>query len=901
MLAAGGLLTVPASVVVGTAAAATSDPVIAAAGDIACDPADSNFSGASSSACQMAATAKLIAGMGPRYVLPIGDTQYHDGGLEPTINDFMNGYDKSWGPLRNAVSVVGVRPVPGNHEYGDDDNGQPPTQASSYFDYFGPSHQNDLPSNVTAPSNDWYSYDVAVNGGTWHVIAIDSECGAVPAGSAANGCASGSPEETWLRNDLAAHQNQCTVAYWHEPRWSEGGVGNAPEYAAFWNDVVQYHVAMVLNGHEHFYQHFGPMDANGNLVNGGTSQFIVGTGGVNLGSASTTPRSAVLAQDDVDFGALKLTLHATAADYSFITTGNVTRDSGSVACNAIPPSGAPTVTSVSPASGASSGGTTVTVNGSGFGSGTTVTFGSVAASGVVVASSTSLTATAPAGTSTTDVRVTNSSGTSPVSPADEFTYTYANNGYGVSLSANTTSPSTGSSVTLTATSNQDVGPTPYGMSIVDVSTGAMVLHVGSGKTASAAVNSTVASTHRYVGQIDTKGGAPIQAVSSPVVMRWTTPPPPSANAPTVAAVSPIFGPSTGGTKVTVTGTNFGSGTTVSFGSAAASSVAVSSPTSLTSTAPAGTTTVDVRVTNPSGTSAASAADQFTYTFANNGYSISLAASSTAPTVGKAVTLTATANQDVGPTPYGMSIMDVSTGAEVAHVGSGKSMSVSVSQPAASKHRYIGCVCNGGGTNAQAVSTPVVVTWSNPPPPPAGSPTVTAVSPISGPSAGGTKVTVTGTNFGTGTTVAFGTVAATGVVIVSSTSLTATAPAGTTTVDVRVTNGTGTSAVTAADEYTYTFANNGYAVSLTSTATAAAVGGAVTLKATANQDVGPTPYGMSIMDVTTGTEVGHVGSGSSMSVTVSQSTASTHRYVGCVCNSGGINQQAVSTPIVVRWS
>jgi hypothetical protein len=119
--------------------------------------------------------------------------------------------------------------------------------------------------------------------------------------------------------------------------------------------------------------------------------------------------------------------------------------------------------------------------------------------------------------------------------------------------------------------------------------------------------------------------------------------------------------------------------------------------------------------------------------------------------------------------------------------------------------------------------------------------------------------------------------------------------------VRVTNGSGTSAVTVADEYTYTFAKNGYAVSLTTAATAVAVGGPVTLKATANQDVGPTPYGMSIMDATTNTEVGHVSSGASMSVTVSQSSASTHRYVGCVCNAGGINAQAISSPIVVRWS
>ena len=86
----------------------------------------------------------------------------------------------------------------------------------------------------------------------------------------------------------------------------------------------------------------------------------------------------------------------------------------------------------------------------------------------------------------------------------------------------------------------------------------------------------------------------------------------------------------------------------------------------------------------------------------------------------------------------------------------------------------------------------------PPPPP---PVVTSVSPTSGPAAGGTSVTVTGTALTAGT-VAFGTHAATGVTC-GATSCTATSPAGTGTVDVKVTTSAGTSAVTAADEYTYT--------------------------------------------------------------------------------------------------
>jgi IPT/TIG domain len=89
---------------------------------------------------------------------------------------------------------------------------------------------------------------------------------------------------------------------------------------------------------------------------------------------------------------------------------------------------------------------------------------------------------------------------------------------------------------------------------------------------------------------------------------YTTAPPP---APTVTAVGPASGPAAGGTAVTVTGSNL-TGGTVAFGTAAATGVSCTA-SSCTATSPAGTGTVNVTVTTSAGTSAISAADQFTYT------------------------------------------------------------------------------------------------------------------------------------------------------------------------------------------------------------------------------------------------------------------------------------------------
>src|SRR3979409_1572148 len=96
--------------------------------------------------------------------------------------------------------------------------------------------------------------------------------------------------------------------------------------------------------------------------------------------------------------------------------------------------------------------------------------------------------------------------------------------------------------------------------------------------------------------------------------------------PTVSGVTPIYGPSTGGTSVVISGTNFASVSSVQFGSVAATSFTVNSTSQITAPAPAGTTTLDVTVVTSRGTSGRNtASDQFTSTFSNNGYAVSLAA------------------------------------------------------------------------------------------------------------------------------------------------------------------------------------------------------------------------------------------------------------------------------------
>ncbi|HEX8939058.1 MAG TPA: DNRLRE domain-containing protein [Candidatus Limnocylindrales bacterium] len=301
------LASLPGARLIGVAAAA--DPVIATAGDIACDPAASNFNGGQGTAtsCRQLAVSNLLVGAGLAAVLPLGDNQYYCGGYQA----YATAYDPSWGRVKSIT-----HPVVGNHEYLTSGGTGCTTQndgAAGYFQYFG--------SAAGQPGAGYYSFDV----GAWHLIALNSNC------SDAGGCTSSSAQGRWLASDLAAHPNQCLLAYWHIPLFSSGGRA-ASNSSAFWQLLYAAHADVVLNGHDHIYERFAPQDPFGQADPAGIREFIVGTGGSNHTSIASIAANSVV-RDTSSFGALRLTLHPTGYDWAFQPAVGSFTDSGSASCH----------------------------------------------------------------------------------------------------------------------------------------------------------------------------------------------------------------------------------------------------------------------------------------------------------------------------------------------------------------------------------------------------------------------------------------------------------------------------------------------------------------------------------------------------------------------------------------
>ena len=252
----------------------------------------------------------------------------------------------------------------------------------------------------------------------------------------------------------------------------------------------------------------------------------------------------------------------------------------------------PRVTGINSNSGPAAGGTSVTITGSNFTNTTSVSFGTTAAASFTITSDTQITAVSPAGNGTVDVTVTTPGGISAVSTADQFTY--------IPL------PSV-KSVTPTS------GP---------VAGGTTVTITGSNLTNATSVSFGSTATNNFTVDNDTQITAVSPAGSGTVDVTVTTPGGASAIStadqlsyippPTVTGINPASGPTTGGTTVTITGSNFTGATSVSFGTTATSNFIVDSDTQITVVSPAGNGTVDVTVTTPEGTSTASTADQFSY-------------------------------------------------------------------------------------------------------------------------------------------------------------------------------------------------------------------------------------------------------------------------------------------------
>ena len=236
--------------------------------------------------------------------------------------------------------------------------------------------------------------------------------------------------------------------------------------------------------------------------------------------------------------------------------------------------------------------------------------------------------------------------------------------------------------------------------------------------------------------------------------------PSAPTVPTIISLTPNSGPTTGGTLITITGTNFAATDTVRVGGTLATGTTLLSATQLRATTPAGTAGArDVSVTNTSGASA-TATGAFTYAVS-------------APTV---TSISPTSGPTAGGTVITVNGTNFVSGATITVGGTAATgvTFVSATQlrgttPAKAAGAYTVQVRNPDGQTANA-ATSFTYTASTP------APTATSVSPTSGPTTGGTVITVTGTNFVSGATITVGGTPATGVTFVSATQLRANTPA-----------------------------------------------------------------------------------------------------------------------------
>jgi hypothetical protein len=255
------------------------------------------------------ATATLIDGI-PGTVFALGDNAYVDG----SAASYNQCYHPTWGRF-----VDRTKAVMGNHDY---DTGN----ADAAFDYFG--------TRAGPRGLGYHSFDI----GAWHIIVLN-DAGQYFAENPFMNWNTGSPQEVWLKADLAANTKKCIAAMFHVPMFlssNTAGYIREPEKKNLWDILYAAKADIVLNGQQHHYERMAPMNPEGARDDAlGIREFIVGTGGghgVILPTVSIQPNSQVLA---AAIGVLKLTLYKDHYTWQFVPVpGESFTDSGTQACHA---------------------------------------------------------------------------------------------------------------------------------------------------------------------------------------------------------------------------------------------------------------------------------------------------------------------------------------------------------------------------------------------------------------------------------------------------------------------------------------------------------------------------------------------------------------------------------------
>jgi hypothetical protein len=270
-------------------APAAENPVVVAAGEIACPTSHPAYNGGEGTAteCRHQHTANLIGDADA--VLVLGNGQYPTG----SIKQYEDAYGPTWGRHKNITP-----PTPGEHDY---QSGS----GADYLQYFG--------------VQEYYSFDI----GSWHWVSLNSELPHSP----------DSEQMQWLQQDLAGTSQPCIGAFWSSPVFSSSPEGGDAEFRPFWEALHAVRADLVLGAEARQYERFAKVRPDGTPADDGIRQFVVGTGGWNLQDfAAVQPTSESRGKV---FGVLQLRLGADEYGWEFLTeSGGTFSDSGTAPCNA---------------------------------------------------------------------------------------------------------------------------------------------------------------------------------------------------------------------------------------------------------------------------------------------------------------------------------------------------------------------------------------------------------------------------------------------------------------------------------------------------------------------------------------------------------------------------------------
>lgn len=245
-------------------------------------------------------TATLLDSL-PGTVMALGDNAYVNG----TTTEYADCYEPTWGRHKART-----RPAAGERDYAQ-------SGAAAYFAYFG--------AAAGDPAKGYYSYEL----GGWHVIVLNSN---LPMNTI-------NAQYKWLKADLAASATQCTVAYWHLPRFyssgSTGGVHSSVKPA--WDLLYAYGAELVVNADSRYYERFAPQTPLGEADPAyGIRQITAGTGGAARSVYSTIRENSEVRNNDTP-GVVRLALGTGEYAWEFVPiAGKTFTDAGTTACHGAP-------------------------------------------------------------------------------------------------------------------------------------------------------------------------------------------------------------------------------------------------------------------------------------------------------------------------------------------------------------------------------------------------------------------------------------------------------------------------------------------------------------------------------------------------------------------------------------